>query len=114
MNKVVGVVEEVGIYFNNVSKEIFARASLATALPDGGAWAKVSDDSRLGLLAVRKVLVEAGFVVDPRPVYWYGTNLKPNDDRTLEELLAGQASKAGGGSSTESHKAANDISKDAA
>ncbi len=79
--------EEVGIYFNSASKEIFARSSLATPLPESEGWAKVSDDPRIRLLAVRELLAIDGFVDDPRPVDWYGTNLRP-DDQELTELLA--------------------------
>ena len=79
--------EEVGIYFNSASKEIFARSSLATPLPESEGWAKVSDDPRIRLLAVRELLTIDGFVDDPRPVDWYGTNLRP-DDQELTELLA--------------------------
>ena len=48
--------------------------------------AKVSDDPGIGLLAIRELLISDGFVDDPRPVYWYGTNLRP-DDSDLTELL---------------------------
>ena len=80
------MVEEVGIYYNSASKEIFARDALSTPLPESDGWTKVSDEPYLGLLAVRARLTEGGFVDDPKLVYWFGTNLRPVD-AGLTELL---------------------------
>ena len=57
-----------GIYFNRTVNEI-------TSVVDGDRhpgpqWLHVSDETGLGLLAVRVLLVEAGLVDDPTQVYW--------------------------------------------
>ncbi len=78
--------EEVGIYYNNASKEIFARDALSKPLPEGDGWTKVSDEPSLGLLAARDRLAEGGFVDDPKQVYWYGTNLRPVDSGVTDLL----------------------------
>ena len=64
----------VGIYFNSVYDEIFARASEDTELPDAENWVKVSDDARLGLVAIRTLLIEDGLTTDSPAVNWHGMN----------------------------------------
>jgi len=59
---------EMGIYFKAETNEI-TRVS-GSNQPEPG-WLHVSQNARLGLLAVRRILAERGLVSDPREVYWY-------------------------------------------
>jgi len=62
-----------GMYFNPTFNEIVAVGlSQDEHLPAGNGWIKVSDNPRLGLLAVRDLLVRQGLVRHAEVVYWYG------------------------------------------
>ena len=58
-----------GVYFNPDSKEITIGGPDEPALEP--AWVRISDDNTLGLISVRQLLVERGFVDDASLVYWY-------------------------------------------
>lgn len=63
----------IGIFFNRSFNEIFAVGLCDDdELPETAGWIKVSDDPHLGLLPVRRLLVEGGLVKDYRLAYWYG------------------------------------------
>ncbi len=58
-----------GIYFNPSTNEV---TSVTDAdVPPRSQWQHVSDDSRLGLLAIRELVLERGLADDPTTVYWY-------------------------------------------
>lgn len=58
-----------GVYFNRVANEVMSVTD--TARQPGPQWLHVSDETRLGLLAIRKLLAERGLAPDPTAVYWY-------------------------------------------
>ncbi len=69
-----------GIYFNVAFHEVLAVGlSKDEAFPEQDGWTKVSDNPRLGLLAVRQLLVGKGLVSDPRKVDWFGTRARPGE-----------------------------------
>lgn len=62
---------DTGIFFKASSKEI-VRALTSDERPSADEWAQVSDDSALGLVEIRSLLIERG-LVDEREsiaVYW--------------------------------------------
>jgi len=63
-----------GIYFNKDLNEVrsVGLGQDEEPLADSD-WVRVSDDPRLGLLAIRRLLSEQGLVADPRGVDWSGT-----------------------------------------
>lgn len=62
-----------GMYFNPATHELVpVGLSRDEKVSPGSGWVKISDDPRLGLLAVRDLLVRKGLVNDPHTVYWYG------------------------------------------
>ncbi len=60
-----------GIYFNRKTKEVVSINGHQEHLDLKG-WLRVSDDSNLRLLAVRKLLRERRLVRDETRVYWSG------------------------------------------
>ena len=56
-----------GIYYNDRTKEITS-VSNGNVLPNAG-WTQVSDESQLGLIAVRAMLEERGIIEDGSVVY---------------------------------------------
>lgn len=58
-----------GIYYNDITKEITSVTN--GDLPSEVGWRQLTDDPRLGLLAVRAFLVERGLVDDDTAVYWH-------------------------------------------
>ena len=70
-----------GIYFNPSTNEVTSVTD-ADAHP-GAQWQHVSDDSKLGLLAIRKVVLERGLVNDLTTVYWY----LPQPPEAIKPLL---------------------------
>lgn len=59
----------IGVYFNRAANEVM-NVTDASGHP-GPQWLHVSDETRLGLLAIRKLLAERGLARDPAAVYWY-------------------------------------------
>lgn len=60
-----------GIYFRSRTSEVTAVTDETDTLPGAG-WERVAEDTRLGLVAVRHLLIERG-LVDAEgaiPVYW--------------------------------------------
>ncbi len=58
-----------GMYFNQITKEI---TSVTTGdLPSESGWTHVTDETQLGLLAARAILVDRGLVDDDSAVYWH-------------------------------------------
>ena len=63
-----------GIYFNKNLNEVHSVGLGQDEEPlTDSDWVRVSDDPRLGLLAIRRLLTEQGLVADPRGVDWLGT-----------------------------------------
>jgi hypothetical protein len=62
---------DTGIFFKAASKEI-VRALTSGERPFGDEWGHVSDDSALGLVEIRSLLIERGLVDDRESiaVYW--------------------------------------------
>ena len=58
-----------GVYFNSTANEIMSVTDAAGH--PGPQWLHVSDETGLGLLAIRKLLAERGLARDPTAVYWY-------------------------------------------
>ena len=58
-----------GIYFNDATKEITSVTN--GALPSEAGWTHLTDETQLGLLAVRSNLTDRGLVGDDRAVYWH-------------------------------------------
>ncbi len=61
-----------GIYFRSRTSEVLAVTNTTDTLP-GADWERVAEDSSLGLVAVRTLLIERGLVdaVGAIPVYWH-------------------------------------------
>lgn len=58
-----------GIYFNSTTKEITSVTDGDLGLEDN--WTYLTNEARLGLLAIRSILRERGLVDDDTAVYWY-------------------------------------------
>lgn len=58
-----------GIYFNRTKNEVMSVTD-GDARP-GPEWLHLSDEPRLGLLAIRELVKEAGLVADLSEVYWH-------------------------------------------
>ena len=58
-----------GIYYNDATKEITSVTN--GALPSEAGWTHLTDETQLGLLAVRSILTDRGLVNDDRAVYWH-------------------------------------------
>ncbi len=58
-----------GIYFSHTENEVMSVTEADARL--GPEWLHVSDESRLGLLAIRRLLAEDSLVADPNVVYWF-------------------------------------------
>lgn len=58
-----------GIYFNDATKEITSVTN--GALPSEAGWTHLTDETQLGLLAVRSILTDRGLVDDDTAVYWH-------------------------------------------
>ena len=58
-----------GIYYNNMTQEITSVTN--GDLPSEAGWTHLTDESQLGLLAVRAILVGRGLVEDDTAVYWH-------------------------------------------
>ena len=73
-----------GICFNRTTNEIMS----VTDADDhpGPQWQHVTGETRLGLLAIRKLLVERGLVDDATVVYWYMPQLGSGLRQRIEEI----------------------------
>ena len=60
---------KIGVYFNRTANEVMSVTDAAGH--PGPQWLHVSDETGLGLLAIRKLLAERGLASDPTAVYWY-------------------------------------------
>lgn len=58
-----------GIYYNAITKEITSVTN--DTLPSDAGWTHLTDETQLGLLAVRSILADRGIVDDDRAVYWH-------------------------------------------
>lgn len=58
-----------GMYYNDATKEITSVTN--GTLPSEAGWTHLTDETQLGLLAVRSILAERGMVDDDRTVYWH-------------------------------------------
>ncbi len=69
-----------GIYFSSARNEVFAKTSETESLPDDVSWIQVSNDTSLGLMAIRKLVVDRGLVTEGGTIYWHGLKTKARDD----------------------------------
>lgn len=58
-----------GTYYNRITKEITTITS--GDLPSETGWTLLTDETRLGLLAARAMLVDRRLVDDESAVYWH-------------------------------------------
>ncbi len=72
--------EVAGIYFNSERNEVFAKLCEEDSLPGEVSWVRVSFETKLGLMAIREIVVRQGLVNDKETIYWHGLKTKPKDE----------------------------------
>ncbi len=58
-----------GIYYNDITKEITSVTN--SDPPSEAGWTHLTGETKLGLLAVRAIVVGRGLVDDEKAVYWH-------------------------------------------
>ena len=81
-----------GIYYNDARKEITSVTN--GALPSEAGWTHLTDETQLGLLAIRSILTDRGLVGDDRAVYWHLPQPEQADGPPLRCDVAGTRQSA--------------------